>query len=111
MEVKLQPQDALNGPELTDRQLDEVAFRVVEQLQGMTVGQALHVLKDIAPRLLGHTHLVEVTSQRFRSMQDLDRAVTDEAKHDPDWREKAQSAIGGFNADEMQEPPPVARAG
>lgn len=45
-----------------------LAARVVALLDGVPVGQALHVLKDEAPRLLCAGHVVDVTSPRFRAV-------------------------------------------
>jgi hypothetical protein len=54
---------------LSDAEIDTLAFRLLELLDGITVGQALEVLTQRAPFLLYRGHAVQVKSPGFRAMR------------------------------------------
>lgn len=54
---------------LTDEQMNALAFRVVELLDGVPVGQAMSILERWAPLILKDGHVVDVTNRRFKALK------------------------------------------
>lgn len=53
----------------TDTELNELAFRVVDVLDGLPIGQALYVLETVAPSLIKDGHVVGVTNPRYLAVR------------------------------------------
>lgn len=64
--LKQQRRDEASGKvrQRNDSELDLVALKVIDCLNGLSVGQALHVLQDRAPGLLKSGHVVDVKALR-----------------------------------------------
>jgi hypothetical protein len=53
----------------SDEEIKALALQICRMLNGVPIGQALNLVKNEVPLLLGDGHLVDISTQRFAAME------------------------------------------